>query len=216
MKVLQIITFNICALTLVCHYAYANNIKYYVDDAFTNGNVWCTTNGNDAYDGLTPDKPKLTIGNLLSTYTLGSNDIVYVDTGTYNEWVYITSTHQGKSNAYIIFQGAGVSNQTSLVTGVVTCPNNNGCFTIENTKWIKITGFKCSSPGPKPEHGIHLYNASTHIMISNNIAALNPSTDINLYWNVSDSLILDNIIVNNSGYGITSQNSFNNLICLKY
>ncbi|MCC6640239.1 MAG: right-handed parallel beta-helix repeat-containing protein, partial [Deltaproteobacteria bacterium] len=56
---------------------------YYVNDADTAGDEYATAPGNDANDGLDPSRPKATLRALLETYDLGSNDVVYVDTGAY-------------------------------------------------------------------------------------------------------------------------------------
>lgn len=74
----------------------ARAVTYYVNDAVTNGDVYCTAPGSDANNGLSPSTPKRTITNLLATYTLTAGDIVYIDTGVYSNYtVSITASGTG-------------------------------------------------------------------------------------------------------------------------
>lgn len=58
--------------------------QYYVNDASTNGDVYCTAPGNDSNLGTTPGAPKASLTNLLATYgPIGGGDTVYLDTGLY-------------------------------------------------------------------------------------------------------------------------------------
>src|SRR5437588_339079 len=58
--------------------------KYYVNDNSNVGNVYTTSNGNDAHSG-TASSPFLTINKGISVAAAG--DTVYVDAGTYAEQV---------------------------------------------------------------------------------------------------------------------------------
>ncbi len=216
MKTLKIILLNLLALLFINHYVFSSNTNYYVNDGFTNNDVWCSTNGNDSYNGLSPAKPKLTITNLISTYTLGSNDIIYVDTGIYNECARITSFDAGKSNGFITFQGAGISNATSLITGTGGNASSDGCFTLNNTECVKITGFKCTPSQAQPYYGVLIKGGSKHIIISNNHIISNKWGGIRLENNIKHSLILTNTISYNNrtanGWGIVINQSQSNLI----
>lgn len=63
---------------------------YYVNDASTTGDVFCTAVGNNSNDGKTASTPKLTLKNLWTTYgpsginILTSGDIIKIDVGTYS------------------------------------------------------------------------------------------------------------------------------------
>jgi parallel beta-helix repeat protein len=57
--------------------------SYYVNDASTVGDVFCTGPGNDSNDGKTPATPVATLSGLLSRYTFHPEDTIYVDTGSY-------------------------------------------------------------------------------------------------------------------------------------
>lgn len=58
-------------------------MSYYVNDAFTNNDAFCTATGHVSNTGMSPNKPKTTVQAILSTYDLDPGDRVYIDTGTY-------------------------------------------------------------------------------------------------------------------------------------
>lgn len=88
--------------------------RYYVNDASTAGDVYCTGLGDNSHPGLTPDLPKATIDSVLSAYTLGAGDIIYVDTGVYqyNTTITITPAQSGTNGNPVLIQGS-----TNLLAG---------------------------------------------------------------------------------------------------
>jgi hypothetical protein len=56
---------------------------YYVNDASTAGDMYCTAPGNDSNLGTAPGSPMATVSNLLVVHDLDAGDILYVDTGNY-------------------------------------------------------------------------------------------------------------------------------------
>ena len=61
------------------------SFPYYVNDASTEGDVYCTAPGSADGDGLSPDTPMLSLEALLSKYKkFSAGDTIYVDTGTYS------------------------------------------------------------------------------------------------------------------------------------
>ncbi|MCC5830830.1 MAG: right-handed parallel beta-helix repeat-containing protein, partial [Phycisphaeraceae bacterium] len=58
------------------------NIYYINDDTFLPGD-WTTAPGDDANDGLSPDRPMASIRALLERYDLGPGDIIRIDAGYY-------------------------------------------------------------------------------------------------------------------------------------
>lgn len=195
----------------------AQTTNYYVNDDLTNNDVFCTTNGNDLLDGLTPASPKRTMTNLIRTYGLSGGDIVYVDTGIYPEQVILTNLDSGYLNNYLLFIGAGVSNETSLVTGNGATGLSNGCFTLTATEWIKLTGFKCKAYTSRPYYAFYIKRNSQHITVSNNSCVSNGWGGIRFELNTRHSLIIDNYIahnhfVDNNGWGIVIHGSHSNRI----
>lgn len=87
---------------------------YYVNDAFTNGDVYCTTAGADADGrGTNAATPMLSLTNLLSTYTLHPGDKVLIDTGIYTNYsVRLPQSASGRNGTNVVFQGS-----TNMATG---------------------------------------------------------------------------------------------------
>lgn len=62
---------------------------HYVNDNSTSGDVFCTSVGNNANDGLSPSTPMENLTSVLNTYvptgtgTIVSGDVFYIDAGTY-------------------------------------------------------------------------------------------------------------------------------------
>lgn len=84
-------------------------IPYYVNDASTNGDVYCTAPGDNANHGLTPNRPKASLQAILDAYELAAEDVVYVDAGTYVAGappIAINQTDSGVSNLYVTIQGS--------------------------------------------------------------------------------------------------------------
>jgi len=74
---------------------------YYVNDNSLAGDEYATAMGNDANDGLTPDKPKASIQAILLTYDLNPGDVILVDTGNYTLG----------TNIFVVAQDTGVTIQ---------------------------------------------------------------------------------------------------------
>lgn len=84
-------------------------IPYYVNDADTNGDVYCSAPGDPLNDGLTSASPKTSLQDILDLYELTPEDIVYVDAGTYAAGappISITQTDSGYSNLFVTIQGS--------------------------------------------------------------------------------------------------------------
>ncbi len=81
--------------------------EFYVNDADTTDDVYCSAIGSDANDGLTPATPKRTIQALFDMYDLEGGDTVYVDTGSYPSAsdVRMIWSRSGSSNAPVVIQG---------------------------------------------------------------------------------------------------------------
>ena len=82
----------------------ANATKYYVNDASTSDDVYCTAIGNAANNGLTPAAPKLTLTSILTTYAVSfaAGDTIFIDAGNYTE-INLSSPING-----IVIKGAGL------------------------------------------------------------------------------------------------------------
>ncbi len=81
--------------------------SYYVNDAVTNGDVYCVGAGNDTNSGTSPFSPMLTITNLIATKDIEPGDTVYIDTGTYYDYtVYIDTNDAGSGGVYATYMGS--------------------------------------------------------------------------------------------------------------
>lgn len=60
-------------------------LTYFVNDASTNGDVYCTAAGSDTNDGRSVSSPVISVDDILERYDLMPGDRVLVDTGEYNE-----------------------------------------------------------------------------------------------------------------------------------
>jgi len=58
-------------------------LTFYIDDTSNAGDVYTSSTGNDANDGMSPSTPKLTLQSLLAAYDTEGGDIIYIDTGAY-------------------------------------------------------------------------------------------------------------------------------------
>ncbi|NDC63944.1 MAG: hypothetical protein EBZ59_08195, partial [Planctomycetia bacterium] len=59
---------------------------FYVNDGSATDDVYTLAAGDDANDGLAPDRPKASLQSLLSAQDLGPGSLVVVDTGTYGNY----------------------------------------------------------------------------------------------------------------------------------
>lgn len=70
--------------------SYVSATNYYVNDASSTSDTYCTAIGNNSNNGLTAGTPKLTLKNLWMTYgpsgtnVLTSGDVIFIDAGTYS------------------------------------------------------------------------------------------------------------------------------------
>ena len=96
----------LACLGLFCSWAGISQAAiYYVNDGFTNGDVYCTAVGLDSNTGTTAADPKRTVTNLLASFPLGTGDTVYVDTGLYSNYT-ISITSGGTLASPMIIQGS--------------------------------------------------------------------------------------------------------------
>ncbi len=92
-------------LVLICFNLNATN--YYVDDNSSTGDVYClNANGDNANDGLDANNPKLTLTDVISTYSgvFSPGDTIFIDAGTYTSEVYVDVPGTSPGMTYI---GAG-------------------------------------------------------------------------------------------------------------
>ena len=154
-------------LVLACFLAYSclsnlNATNYYVNDASTTGDVYCTAIGSNANSGLTKSLPKLTLANVLSTYSasFASGDTIFVDAGSYTD----NSLSSPKNGVVII----GVYSKSFFTNGggdnyFMAIKNNN--TVLENLTLSNYNAQTCSINGQV----IGVANGVTGVKIINTI-----------------------------------------------
>lgn len=76
-------------LFLIMNYSSTFSANYYVNDSFTDNDVYCSAVGDNANNGTDPSTPKASLSNIWATYgpagtnVITAGDIIYVDAGTY-------------------------------------------------------------------------------------------------------------------------------------
>lgn len=98
----------ICVFALLAVGLSARGANYYVNDASTNGDVFCSAVGADGVGrGTNAATPMLSVNTLLSTYDIAPGDTVYIDTGTYSNYtVNVPLADAGSGSVYVTFQGS--------------------------------------------------------------------------------------------------------------
>ena len=83
-------------------------IAFYVNDASTLNDEWCTAQGDVLNSGLTPASPKVSVQAILDEYNLEAGDRVRIDTGSYNlsQNTTITSTDGGSALGQVVFEAS--------------------------------------------------------------------------------------------------------------
>ena len=109
----------------------ASSRIFYVNDTTISPGDYTTAPGDDHNDGLTPAKPKATIQNVLSSYTLNPGDTIKVDNGNYTE---LTTINLPAADSGITIQGFTDPSAPSKAT--VLTRNN----TTSNQYVFQLTG----------------------------------------------------------------------------
>lgn len=111
--------------------------NYYVNDGMNGTERWCTQPGNDSNNGQATNTPKETITNLLNTQTIGPNDVVYIDAGTYNEAISITSDDDGNNTGYVTLRGINAVGTNTIIKGN-GASGWQGCIEMTGLKYVII------------------------------------------------------------------------------
>lgn len=187
---------------------------YYVNDASTTGDRWCSAIGNDANNGTSISTPKLTLADVLNDYDLCPGDVVRIEHGTYS-WTGIswaTAAYQndyGSSAGVLTIEGAGssgsyITNITSSSGVLFNFPNSSDTYDYITFKDMKLTGASGSSifyfgqndyctvqnniitSVGGPTAVIHSFNAANNITISGNTISVGGTTTNGIYWEQGD------------------------------
>ncbi len=98
---------------------------YYVNDASTAGDIYCSASGDAGNDGLSPGSPKANLQSILDDYDVNPGDTILVDTGTYvlNADIVVSADDGGSGGIPVVIRGASafggtVMNRNSSEAGV--------------------------------------------------------------------------------------------------
>ena len=142
-----------------------NPDSFYVNDEFTDGDVFCTAPGTNSNRGVRPDAPAATVQDLLAFNDLEGGDTVYVDVGYYlltNNIVIGSSDSGGGLSRYVRICGnMGTTNSTVFVRANASNPSSFG-FYLNEADRVQLSDFILSNG----YYGIYL-NASAHCILSN-------------------------------------------------
>ncbi|MCX6183166.1 MAG: gliding motility-associated C-terminal domain-containing protein [Bacteroidetes bacterium] len=91
--------------------------KWYVNDAFTAGDIYCSAIGNNGNPG-TAAAPFLTVTHVISNKVLAAGDTVFIDAGDYTDnFMLNTNADGGSAVNQLVFKGAGTSLSKFVYTG---------------------------------------------------------------------------------------------------
>lgn len=112
-------------------------LKFYVNNADTSGDIYCTAIGNSANDGIHPNRPKLSIQAILDAWDMEGGDTLYVDTGSYSlgSQIRFDRFDRGTSTNRVTVLG----NTNLLANGTVLSRSGSGnIFYIYQTRGIAL------------------------------------------------------------------------------
>jgi len=117
--------------------------NYYVNDAATNGDIYCSAPGNNANSGTSPSTPTANVQPICDLYDLEPGDVIWVDTGTYYPTNRYEAGHQfqfqkadgGSHEGYVTVQGS-----TNAAAGGTTFIRDNPSY---NHDVISIYSSQC-------------------------------------------------------------------------
>jgi len=131
-----------------------SNIAYYVNDGFTNGDVYCAGTGYDYNNGLSAAQPMPSLADILRTYDLEGGDVVYLDTGLYATQAVTTLEFPDSGSGTNVVILAGSTNVGS--TGTVL---EGAGLRLEGAASVALRNITLSAPTNR-EVGLNLINSS--------------------------------------------------------
>jgi hypothetical protein len=181
-----------------------NATDYYVNDVLTAADSYCTEEGLNTNDGLSPSTPKATLTNLLGTYgpsgtnVLTSGDKIYIDAGIFLE----TDKNLVISVAGLEIIGRGAN--LTVFDNNDASADANLLFTITGNNvhicCIMIKGYNKGTGGASAVH----INGATGVLFTNVL------TDENTPGGGSSAILINNsssVTFNGGGSNCNSANS---------
>ena len=112
----------------------------FVNDSYTNGDIYCSVIGNPANSGAFPDEPLDSVSLVLTNYNLERGDTVYVDTGLYEllETLTITTEDSGMSNEYVTIIGSTNSIYTRFTPSPSPMSTVNAICQLDDAEFVHL------------------------------------------------------------------------------
>ena len=174
-------------------------ITYYVNDSFTDGDVYCTAPGASANTGLTPAAPKRWVPDILDSYNLEPGDTIYVDTGDYLlengvEWGDLDSgAIHGGHGERVLLQGS--TNEVAGGSRFILESDGqdgiafNGAYGVELDSLTVVGGANALGL----EQSYNIQGRWLRLKDASNAVAVN----------LSSNVILDHAVLKNNGIGVS-------------
>ncbi len=182
-------------------------VTYYVNDASTNNDQYCTAIGAGNNNGISPNAPLNSLAEVFKRNLLKPGDTVYVDTGSYalSTNVVIDAAHAGTADSPIRIIGTRGGSVFIRNTSGIT---NRYCLEI-HADHLRVEGLTCRSA----DIGISVNaSAARHIQLIGNICFSNTAWGIEVrpYGTLAgeEYQILQNVVFNN-GAGLYLQSALN-------
>ncbi|MFM7023551.1 MAG: T9SS type A sorting domain-containing protein [Flavobacteriales bacterium] len=177
----------------------SKGVVWYVNDNSTSGDIYCSAAGSDVTGTGSSSAPYQTVTYVINNKTLGANDIVYIDAGTYNErWLINSNADGGTSGNPLSFIGAGITLSKNIVTSAVEAVSiGNGSGTGNSYITIKNMYFETQNSGSNTAYvGTNTTNIIFHTCSFKTVSA------VSAMFYQSDNCRVMSCTVNTSGNGL--------------
>lgn len=204
---------------------------YYVNDASSEGDVYCHGIGEDWVDdsdiGQNPDHPLRSLLDLFAHYPVGAGDRVFIDTGLYDMGTNVLTI--GNANSGLAKFPLEIFGSTNWQAGgsVITGSEASDCLLLQNVRYVNLSdlrlrgmrnGIVMNNVSDVILHGMDIReNAASGILgqnaadllIENSVFACNKANGIEFASGVIGMrTITQSSLVNNGGAGVSSVSRF--------
>lgn len=121
-------------------------VVFYVNDSALTNDAWCSAAGNDANDGLSPARPKLSPRAIMLAYDLEPGDTVRIDSGTYpgpfdpSLSISLGGDDAGASGNPLVVEGSPYGTVLNGVSGNPLFDINSSYVTLRTSSTTSLSG----------------------------------------------------------------------------
>ncbi len=135
MKLKRLNKILFCITVFICGISNCRATNYYVNDSWSNSDIYCTQPGLSNNDGLSPSSPKRLLSEIFNAYSsqLSGNDTIFIDWGNYEDEISIGQLNFSKNSPLTII---GASKTDTKIES--SSPNTN-VLNIENCSHINLS-----------------------------------------------------------------------------